>query len=408
MRVGRLKAVRRVFSPRCRTRHADQKIDLAPPYPVLTALYESAFGTHIDPPKIGCQTGNCTWPLTPSLAVCGGCVSQQPTKKTCFTEKGNDTLAYWCNYTMPSGSVLKLWDFDKPQIGSTQVGFAVASNSEGTYYKVQNDYAYFANFDIMGAPFNAFPSQVIQQDMQAFERALWMCVQVYNVTVDTGKLIQDVVYQLDELNTHGFDPTGNVTFKPLPDIKGVRGIPQFTVGSMSILALSSFFGGQPFGTPYGNVMTGNISLSGQVIKAPSSYLMTGIWHGTQDIDAWITNMARSLSNSIRTYKPLVDSRYNGTAQAIGVHVRWAWLVLPLILVALTALVLVSAILRTASSPVKAWKGSPLAFLLFDVDHRVRSAACDRGSDRSDLLDAVGEEHVRFVQDGGTLWKFQSC
>ena len=283
------------------------------------------------------------------------------------------------------------------------------SNDVGSHYSVNTgNRAYFANFDLMGAPFDAFETQVLQQDMKTSECALWMCVQVYNVTVNTGKLTQDVVYELDEVKTHGFDSRGNVTFQSLPDIKGLRGDSQFTVGSMSILALSSFFGGQPSGTPYGNVMTGNISLNGQVIKEPSSYLMTGIWHGTQDIDSWIANVARSLSNAMRTHQPLADSRYDGTAQAIGVHVRWACLVLPLVLFASTALILVSAILRTASSRVKAWKGSPLAFLLFDVDHRIRSAACDRDFDPSDLLDAVGEGHVRFVQDGGTLWKFQSC
>ena len=63
MTAGRRKDVHRIFTPRCRTHHADQKVDLAPPYPVLTALYESAFGTHTDPPEIDCQTGNCTWPF---------------------------------------------------------------------------------------------------------------------------------------------------------------------------------------------------------------------------------------------------------------------------------------------------------------------------------------------------------
>lgn len=69
----------------------------------------------VKPVAPNCPTGNCTWPLTPLMAVCGACVNST------FKANCDDSV---CNYTMPSGSVNTFPTGEKIQ----GVGFQVTSS----------------------------------------------------------------------------------------------------------------------------------------------------------------------------------------------------------------------------------------------------------------------------------------
>lgn len=57
---------------------------IAPPSNVIAAFYDGFLRNDITPIEPACPSGNCTWPLTPSLGVCGGCVDSKYTKRSCF------------------------------------------------------------------------------------------------------------------------------------------------------------------------------------------------------------------------------------------------------------------------------------------------------------------------------------
>lgn len=300
---------------------------------------------------------------------------------------------------------MQMWNFDKVQDPDGGVGFQVVPSS-GAHYKVsEGDRAYFANFDLMGAPYPSNTYNASNKDMKAAECALWMCVQTYNTSVNAGKQNQNVVSQIDDLNVRGLLYMGwfsgtdeTAVFPPLPATEDPQHSTSFTVDARALLALKWYFN---------STIGGNITFN-QETATPSSDLVYGIWNGTADLNGWITNVATSVTGVLRTTETISRSQYNGTAQGMGVHIRWLWLLLPLVLVVLSLLVLVATIARTALSTVEAWKGSPLTFLIFGLDERVREGAYGHGIDHDGFQEAVGAKKVRLAEEGGTLWKFKPC
>lgn len=305
---------------------------------------------------------------------------------------------------MPSGSKLQMWDFDKYPSADGGVGFQVMPGGGAHYNASDRNRAYFTNFDLMGAPFGSIDAPALNEDMKAAECAMWMCVQTYKTSVQSGNQTEEVVSQIDDVDLHGLLYTGlpgekeHVKFAPVPASADREGKTSFIVDAAALYALKFYF--------Y-KVMVGNITLNIEA-ATPSSDLMYGIWNGTTDLDGWMSNVAKSLTNVLRATDPVTYEQYNGTAQGLGVQIRWLWLLLPLVLVALSLLVLAVTMIRTAFSPVEAWRGSPLTFLLFSVDGQIREAARGRGVEYDGFQKAVGQSKVRLVEGTGTFWKFKPC
>lgn len=62
--------------------------------------------------------------------------------------------------------------------------------------------------------------------------------------------------------------------------------------------------------------------------------------------------------------------------------------------------MITVMIRTAHSPVRSWKGSPLTLLLFDLDLAVRDAAYDRIEEYNGVEETVGGQTVRLVEKNG--------
>ncbi|CAI7650524.1 unnamed protein product [Penicillium palitans] len=84
-----------------------------------------------------------------------------------------------------------------------------------------------------------------------------------------------------------------------------------------------------------NWATGSISFSpGYDVPVPSAHQMFGIWAGSVDMDAWIHNVALSVTNHLRSISNTTDlqnfEKYAGTATTnlAFVHVRWGWIAYP--------------------------------------------------------------------------------
>lgn len=84
-----------------------------------------------------CETGNCSWPVVPTLAACGACAAL-PVAAYC-----NQTTRM-CNYSTSSGTSL-----ESPMDAEGQSSFRV-SPSNGTVYPFSsNSRAYFSVFDTL-------------------------------------------------------------------------------------------------------------------------------------------------------------------------------------------------------------------------------------------------------------------
>ena len=359
------------------------------------AIYNGLMTPNVNAVLANCPTGNCTFPLTPTLAVCGDCAPINPVRTKC-------NLTH-CKYTMASGSVFELTNMTAEGEGT---GFQ-SMNSWGYHWKnaaTISDRIYIANFDMMGAPYGSF-SEISLADMQAAsECALWMCVNELNVTTKSGQQSQNIVSSLSTLkyeesttnytfkfpNTTAGAPAGSHTNYSLYYIAAAALQYQFTQGTSPMLNGTSF-----------------LDLSGY---ATSSDALDAIWHGTADQKNWIQNVARSMSNVLRSESPTPRAIYRGTAYVQGIRVQWWWMSLPIATVGGSILLLVIVMIRTARSDVNAWKGSPLTFLLFDVDQDIRRAVVNaRWTDTvSGIEHGVGKRKVTLRRQDGGRWMFKGA
>ena len=146
-------------------------------------------------------------------------------------------------------------------------------------------------------------------------------------------------------------------------------------------------------------------------SAPSSDFTLAIWNATStDPDASMKNVAHSMTNALRAFDPISNDlySYNGTGYQPGVQVRWRRIILPAVLVMSSLLILIVTIVKTARSPVQAWKGSPLALLLIDVDQDMRKRVEGRMDTSDGLKDSVSKTRVMMKSGHDGNWAFKTA
>ena len=329
-------------------------------------LNSGLMAANIQSVQANCPSGNCSWPITPSLAVCGGCAPIFPTNTNC-----NSTA---CNFTMPSGSVFELTNFTATANEGT--GFQAMSSSGQHWNTSIIDHLYLTNFDMMGAPYGSYGGMARFENMlNASECALWMCVNKYNTSAGAGKQTQQIMSSFYEIHYESDVEIVNYTFKYPNTASGADfgSYTNYTVNDFAWAALSEQFNsGGPGST---SMFNGTVFLNTNT-HIVSSDVINAVWAGSGDPGKWIHNLATSMSNIVRTAFPTPREVYAGTAHVQGIHVQWWWMSLPIAAVASSILLLLIVMIRTARSPLGAWRGSPLTLLLFEVDEDIKRAVED--------------------------------
>ena len=313
-----------------------------------------------------------------------------------------------CNYTMPSGSVAALFNFDenpKLDLVFQPTAFQVMQSTGSFYDSEHPSRLYLTNFDVFGAPFQAkSESMWPNASTVSFECALWMCVQVLNTTTSSAHQSQFSVEEFVNFSTTGNESSedydgGNskYTFMPLPLSTRSRTQASYNLDRINVEYIRNLLS---------SAITGTIQLGRSSSYNPSSDTVLGIWNASSDLDSWIKNLALSMTNVIRTNTPHSDDMYNGTAYHLGYQVRWEWIVLPATLVLISTLVLIMAIVQTSRSSVSAWKGSPLTLLFMNVQVDDRKMAVGQMDTFQGLQDHVGDRQVLMKTDraGGRILK----
>ena len=263
-----------------------------------------------------------------------------------------------CNYTLPSGSVATTGKYSSSDVIDFLLGFVSIPGNGGYYNNSQPGHAYIANFDLFGASYNFYVDALKLSEFLSIECALWMCVQTYKAESYGGEHYETVIATESELLIASINQQDiifplsankdNVTYFGLTDTA------QYGL-EVSLTA----------------VLKEKVDLTASAQDVDDN-LIREIWNATTHIDAWIANLATSITNVVCTTNTTSRPEYNGSAVQLGVGVRWVWLTLPVVLVFLSLALLVAVIVQTANSPVKAWKESPLMFLLLDMHHETRA------------------------------------
>ncbi len=305
-----------------------------------------------------------------------------------------------CYYLMPSGEVANITSFAEAPEG---IGFQVFQSTGAVYKKSRTDVLYIASFEAVGAPNNSLEeTQWQNKTTVASECALWMCVQAYDTKQVNANQSQVVTQEFSTVYNSSLDGAYNVlqynvTFVDLPAAMNSKANTNYEVSGGAILAMSEYFG---------TLFNGTIFLN-QEAQLASSDTITGIWNSSADLDPWINSVAGSLTSVIRHSQPSQETFYNGTGFELGYDVRWPWIMLPAAMVILSLFVLVAIIVRTARSPVRAWKNIPLALLFTDVDQVLRSRVAGSMNEFEGIEKRAGKTDVVLADQGHGNWHIKT-
>ena len=303
-------------------------------------------------------------------------------------------------YNMPSGNVANLTRFVTG--AEDGIGFQVMSTPLTINSTNNTNILYLTKFDLVGAPANTYAQPLQNSSTIAAECSLWFCVQAYDTQVANTKQTQNITYSFSQIANSTIENADDnwITFLQLPaEMNPVPGSIYKVANLETLTAFDSFLG---------PLFNGTVILY-ESSNQPSSDAVQAIWNATLlDLDAWIKNIALSMTNALRAFDPTTNDLYNGKALHLGVQVRWRWIILPAALVISSLIILVATIIRTARSPVQAWKGSPLVLLFTNLDQDLTNGAEGRMDALNGLQESVGRTKVVLKGDRKGNWAFKTA
>lgn len=355
--------------PRSETYSIFAKADLEVSYsldlPSRIAIYDGIMNAEVVPPSAQCSTGQCSWPIIPSLAICGGCTDVTTNVWYNCTNVSNPTTESYqnCTYHLTDAYGLDIeviWALEgngsEYAIGDTP---AFRSSYFANPQYNESDLLYTSNFYMADASKTHVPS------VQVHGCALWFCVQAYNITVDNGTQSQEIVGNWSRTLSFNFS-TGYLNFTEIP---ASFNIPSDTDFAVSVPAFSGY---EQAGIGTQTVTFGTDSPSFYTYSSDVAEKMLEI----DDYDAWVDQFALSMANNIRRTGAAVtsSSHYAGLTyfSQARVAVRWVWLLFPACMVVASIVFLLASIWQTHRRHVPVWKSDALALIHCDLDMGAQS------------------------------------
>lgn len=353
------------------------------------AFYDGLLSEEAKQPEALCPTANCTWPTTPSLAICGECSDTTP---DIVCVKGGN-----CTYTMPSGTTAKIGNYPQSADGFTLI--QVMQGKGSSYRKDDTSMAYLTNFDVVGGPV-AGNSTLI-----AAECALWLCVTAWATNTLSGSQSQVSLGEYSHLSNQSFGPSfshnlSRFGFSNLPSNMNAPPNSNFTYTQDDYFALQDFLA--PLLNGNAESFEASPKYSNDVMQAMLQ--ASSVVNATAGLNGWIKKAAMSMTNAIRTDHPEHDGMYDGVGYQLGYNIDWSWIILPAILVILSPVLLIATIVKTAKGSVPPWKSSPLAMLFTRPDRDLRGMVAGHMDDYDGFQDQIGKTNATLEKcsDGGWL------
>ena len=127
--------------------------------------------------RASCETANCSWPVIPTLAACGGCA-------TIDVATSCNKTTNICTYSTSKDNFI-----DTPNDAEGYSSFKVSPSNGTVYPLTNNSRAYLSVFDMLLLD-RAFNEEL---EVTANQCALWFCIQAFSIQVDEGVQNQTVV-----------------------------------------------------------------------------------------------------------------------------------------------------------------------------------------------------------------------
>ncbi|KAK0657157.1 hypothetical protein B0T16DRAFT_53546 [Cercophora newfieldiana] len=364
--------------------------DLVPTLSTKSAVYSGIIST--EPPMVAasCRTANCSWPVIPTLAACGGCTTI-PVNTLC-----NQT-SRTCTHSTPATSV------DAPMDAPGYSIFKVAPSNGTVYPVVSTSRAYFSVFELLSASRPDGEASLIEGN----ECALWFCIQSYSISVNGGIQNESLVGNWSTTTVRRSDSGSRGAEYAFVNIPGnqlnVENGSNYIVTHGAMTALRSFMFGITTGTVYADVS--KIDYSSDWVEA--------MWNASNHLQDWIETFATSMTNEIRKHGTLLSSsqgaRYDGHATQLTpiIKVQWRWLIYPCVMILLSVLYLFHTIFASARGGVSVWKSGALPMLFCRVDENILDRMGNGMNEPNGLDEKIGHLPVAMYRGENGQWAFRT-
>ena len=348
------------------------------------AIHSGFNAVTVDVPPVLCPTGNCTFPIIPTVGVCGSCVDL--TDEIVIVNR----TAPQCAATTPSGLVVRgqcqsadfgaVWSFGS---GS---GRNFANDSSDAYLKRKGKTDLhlpqkmgrniIANFGGIGVPDTKLPGGLLTESLAA-ECGLWYCLQAHNISVTRGEVSDKIVETWSNagVDQNEFGSNTNVTFVDVPKSFNLESKVEYGLGPMQMYAMRSHTN---------KTFVGNVTSDGTVgVVVASSDYAEGMHASFHDLDKWMDRLTLSMSNEIRYNhgnesrspqaedKPYMVTVYRNQ---VTVVVRWPWLIYPMVLIVISVGVMVYEMVVTEFGGARPWKQDDYLKMCLVLDDEIVAKA----------------------------------
>jgi len=347
-------------------------------YGMKAAIYDGLFKpksvTDLQPV---CPTGNCTFPLFDSLAVCSKCLNVTDSVIINEPVANPDELdgVQLISYSLPGGEVEFSVLFSEgtlamgPELVATTV---LPPDLPSEVLGVQNPFLTLAILQFPNVQLQIKNGNYYNAPPVTHECALYFCINTYNVTVQNSNATTQVVSTWTSdtgtptvggaLQPGGMEGTQDAVFQRPPDKQQENDTYYVAAGSLANLQA------------WLNVtVQGSINTSFSEVDDPqwlSDELL--ILNATTDWMFLMHKLAMAMTTYIRDPTQVQLQHAN---QVLGVayrfetyiHVAWIWLTLPVALVGISIVFLTATIIDNESKRALAWKSSSLALLFHGLE-----------------------------------------
>lgn len=354
-----------------------------------------------------CQSGNCTWDSYETLAVCHECHSLTSfMTQYCAPDAGEDD----CGWQVPQGA----------KLANSHDVFSMTSFIPSA--RGDMPHARIMNLIFMGTE---------AQDGRAGETKPWArgcslsaCLQTLETHVENGVLRENIthvelnntVVDIRDTGDEGSKKDNNVYFassdnNTQPYLMGIEAMLSMRGWFSTLFANGSAVRSA---AAFNRTVTDNtvvvnltVGISSGETFFDSDIVTAFYWNyyqysGGGGLDMLMSDVATSMTVALRGFAAVpVPGR--ALSQESYVHVRWGFAVLPLVVVATTALFLALAIRRARSAgTLDPWKGSALAMLFhgLDEDARARFGAAAAGTSLGEKKRQAKSVMVQLDESGG--------
>ncbi|ETS76326.1 hypothetical protein PFICI_11713 [Pestalotiopsis fici W106-1] len=381
----------------------------------LGAMYSGFFSHEVRDLAATCSSSNCTWSAISSVGICGACHDVTHTMPTNWKQCDDHQCQYTGTFVYNESDHIdgsggrNIWiatnltlnhEFNVTEPYKCQeltqlnnaASFAVGRGDD-RLWKLLGVYPYMngsiADGDTMEPKSNSFLKSVEVIEVPRLgsddegncllshgtaatvtQCGLWYCRHDFDAQVTLGIQNQTMregppAYSPDGSNVEWLIPgPANTTHLHVARIGSELDLSHYLTGNGSTWSVSTNMGAQ-------------------------------VWQSNrEDRDAWISRVAKSLSNELRSQNKV--SMSNGTGQTLleeaYIKVSWPWIAFPTATVVAVVILFVVNVVHTSRSGVPVWTSGSIALALAGMDGGIRDLAKGTYDSYHQMIATVGDLH----------------